>query len=222
MTNPKPYFFIGALLMVTGVWCATALASPALIKEKQCGSCHRFSNDDAGRPAPDLFFAGDKFQRNWLESFLQKPETIRLAGPTRDPGFLKGTPQTSPHPILSPQDAKRMADHLMSLKVMEDSGPLNLPDLSKGMRVRVKILFERDYSCIACHQSYNLARQPRGGVSGPSLINAGRRLRLEWVYQWLKTPKLFTGNGRMPTYKLDDETLRKLTQYIMTHKKDPR
>ena len=221
MTAPKKYFLIWALLIVTGVWCAGAVASPALVKEKQCGSCHRFSKDDAGRSAPDLFFAGDKFQKEWLRNFLKQPETIRLAGHTRDPGFLKGKPQTTgPHPALNPQDAKQMTDHLMSLKILKDNPPLNLPALSKGARVRVKILFERDYSCIACHQSYNLARQPRGGVSGPSLIDAGRRLRPEWVYQWLKDPKQFTARGIMPVYKFDEETLRKLTQYIMSHKKD--
>ncbi len=222
MTTPtnKP-LLIGMLLLAVGVWGNSAAASPALVKEKQCGSCHRFSKDDAERPAPDLFFAGDKFKKEWLENFLKQPETIRLAGHTRDPGFLKGKPQASaPHPILNPQEAQQMTDHLMSLKTLKDNPPLNLPDLSKGARVRVKILFERDYSCIACHQSYNLARQPRGGVSGPSLIDAGRRLRPEWVYQWLKDPKQFTARGRMPVYKFDDETLRKLTQYIMSHKKD--
>ena len=114
-----------------------------------------------------------------------------------------------------------MTDHLMSLKTLKGIQPLELPALSKGKRVRVKILFERDYSCIACHQSYNLARQPRGGVSGPSLIDAGRRLRPEWVYQWLKKPKQFITQGRMPLYTFDEETLRKMTQYIMSHKKDP-
>lgn len=109
----------------------------------------------------------------------------------------------------------------MSLKTLKDLAPLELPELSKGARVRVKILFERDYSCIACHQSYNLARQPRGGISGPSLIDAGRRLRTEWVYQWLKNPKQFVPQGRMPLYAFDEETLRKMTQYIMSHKKEP-
>ena len=207
--------------MVTGGWCAGAVASPALIKEKQCDSCHRFSADDTRRSAPDLFFAGDKFQRKWLKNFLKRPEIIRLAGHTRDPGFLTGKPQTSgPHPALNPSEAQQMTDHLMSLKILKDNPPLSLTDLSKGARVRVKILFERDFSCIACHQSYNLARQQRGGVSGPSLVDAGRRLRPEWVYQWLKDPKQFTARGRMPNYKFDEETLRKLTQYIMSHKKD--
>jgi cytochrome c551/c552 len=214
-------FLIGSFLFIAGGWCGGAGASPALVKEKQCGTCHRFSNTEIEKPAPDLFFAGDKFQKKWLANFLTQPETIRLAGHTRDPGFLKGAPKyTDPHPALNPKEAQQMTDHLMSLKTMKDPSPLELPALSKGTRVRVKILFERDYSCIACHQSYNLARQPRGGVSGPSLIDAGNRLRPEWVYQWLKNPKQFITRGRMPLYTFDEETLRKMTQYLMSHKKD--
>ena len=223
MITPKKAFLIGLFLLIAGGWCAGVEASPALVKEKQCDTCHRFSKSEAKKSAPDLFYAGNKFQKRWLENFLRQPEAIRLAGHTRDPGFLKGTPQyTGPHPALNPKEAQQMTDHLISLKILKNIPPLELPVLSKGTRVRMKILFERDYSCIACHQSYNLARQPRGGVSGPSLIDAGRRLRPEWVYQWLKNPKLFTTRGRMPLYMFDEETLRKMTQYIMSHKKDPK
>ena len=223
MRAHKIFFLIGSFLLIAGGGWSEVTASPALVKAKQCDTCHRFSKNETEKSAPDLFFAGDKFQKNWIEEYLQHPETIRLAGHTRDPGFLKGNPQyTGPHPVLDSNDAKQITNYLMSLKISKNTSPLELPTLSKGMRVRVKILFERDYSCIACHQSYNLARQPRGGVSGPSLINAGRRLRPEWIYQWLKNPKQFTSKGRMPLYTFDEETLRKMTQYILSHKKDPK
>ena len=223
MRTLKKTLLIGSFLLIAGGWCTGVEAASALVKAKQCDTCHRFSKNEANKSAPDLFFAGDKFQKQWLENYLKQPETIRLAGYTRDPGFLKGTPQyTGPHPTLNPKEAQQMTDHLMSLKILKNFTPLELPDLSKGKRVRVKILFERDYSCIACHQSYNLARQPRGGVSGPSLIDAGRRLRPEWVYQWLKNPKQFIPRGKMPLYSFDEETLRKMTQYIMFHTKDPK
>jgi len=219
----KKTFLIGSFLLIAGGGWTEAVASPALLKTKQCDTCHRFTKNEIEKSAPDLFFAGDKFQKNWLKNYLQRPETIRLAGHTRDPGFSKGQPQyTGPHPSLNSSEAQQITDYLMSLKILKNVPPLELPALSKGARVRVKILFERNYSCIACHQSYNLARQPRGGVSGPSLIDAGRRLRPEWVYQWLKNPKQFTPQGRMPLYAFDEETLRKMTQYTLSHKKDPK
>ena len=116
MRRAKKTFLIGLFLLIAGGWCGGAKASPALVKEQQCDTCHRFSKDEAEQSAPDLFFAGDKFQKKWLEDFLKQPETIRLAGHTRDPGFLKGKPQfTGPHPALNPKAAQQMTNHLMSL-----------------------------------------------------------------------------------------------------------
>ena len=90
--------------------------------------------------------------------------------------------------------------------------------LTKGNKVKIKILFERNYGCIACHEGINLAGKARGGISGPSLANAGNRLTADWVFNWLKTPHNFITSGRMPYYNLDDESAIKLSKYIMTLK----
>lgn len=216
------------ILICWGLWGHSLWAEPALqtppawVEDKGCAACHRFSPNQAAGTAPDLFYAGNKFQKDWLVEYLQRPTVIRKAGHTGDPGFLKGQPEfTGLHPVLKPQDAETLATALMSLKLPElETIPIDPAPLSKGKQVRIKILFERDYSCIACHESYNLARQPRGGVSGPSLIDAGNRLQAEWVYLWLKQPKTFLKKGRMPVYQFDEETLLNLTRYIASHKKE--
>ena len=112
-----------------------------------------------------------------------------------------------------------MADYLLSL-TLPDLPQDKVEDvpLTKGNRVRVKILFERNYGCIACHEGINLAGQARGGISGPSLANAGNRLTADWIFNWLKTPKKFISRGRMPFYNLDDESAIKLTKYILSLK----
>ncbi|MBI4389436.1 MAG: cytochrome c, partial [Nitrospinae bacterium] len=92
--------------------------------------------------------------------------------------------------------------------------------LSKGNRAKVKILFERNYGCSACHETINLAGKVHGGVSGPSLADAGNRLTAGWVSQWLKDPKMFQKKGRMPAFKLDDETAAQLVKYILSMKKE--
>lgn len=185
-----------------------------------CTECHRFSADDSQESAkgPDLFYAGDKFQEKWLQSFLRKPVMVRKAGYSGDPGFLRGEPTlTQPHPALADKDAAEMAQYLLSLKHPDLlTGKVDDEPLSKGKRARVKILFERDFSCIACHEGINLAGKARGGVSGPSLADAGNRLQPDWVYSWLQSPKIFLDKGRMPVYDLEDETAVLLTKYLMT------
>ena len=66
----------------------------------------------------------------------------------------------------------------------------------------------------------NLAGKSRGGISGPSLIDAGNRLQASWVANWLKNPKMFSEKSRMPIYKMDDETRLRFTQFIMALKKE--
>ncbi len=199
-------------------------ADASLVEKKGCRACHRLSQEQALQDfaGPDLSYAGNKYQQHWLEHFLQSPEIIRKAGTPRDPGFLKGQPEfQTPHMTLSQAEAKSATQHLMSLKleniqeVFTDETPL-----TKVQKVKTKMKFERDNGCIACHESYNLARQPRGGISGPSLLDAGNRLQANWVYLWLKNPKTFQPKNRMPVFNFDEETLNLMTRYVMSHKKD--
>ncbi|PIQ97921.1 MAG: hypothetical protein COV67_01690 [Nitrospinae bacterium CG11_big_fil_rev_8_21_14_0_20_56_8] len=196
-------------------------AQPAAIQEKGCANCHRFSAEgETGTPAPDLFYAGNKFQKTWLNRFLQKPEVIRKSGYSGRADFPDGiTPE--PHPALNAKEAQAVAEYLLSLKLPDlKSVPIDPQPLSKAQTARVKILFERDYGCIACHESINLAGKVRGGVSGPSLYDAGNRLQPEWIVQWIESPDRFMEKGRMPRPQLDGETAVNLAKYIMTLRKE--
>ncbi len=213
---------LGCFLLLVLLMPASAFADLSLAENHGCTQCHRFTQEASEEPpkGPDLFYAGNKFQKNWLENFLQNPVVVRKAGYTSDPGFLKGTPTVAqPHPSLPEKEAREMTDFLMSLKLSDlPASPVEGEPLTKGEKVRIKILFERNFGCIACHEGVNLAGQPRGGISGPSLANAGNRLTADWVFHWLKTPEKFLPKSRMPLYDLDDETAVKLTQYLMTLK----
>jgi len=214
-------------LLALGWWCllaAPAAPQPALWEQHGCTGCHRFSPEAPaeGRKGPDLFFAGNKFQEPWLATWLKNPTVIRAAGYVTDPGFLTGQPEgAAPHPAVDAQTAQSLAAAMMQLTLL-DFEPGIVPDepLSKGQRFKFKILFERDYGCIACHRSVNLVGEPRGGVSGPSLLAAGRRLQADWVFHWLKTPRRFEPRGRMPVFQLSDETARALTRYVMDHRQE--
>ncbi len=215
--------FLTLPLLVGCLIGASPVQADSTLPEKQgCTSCHRFSVEEirASHKAPDLFYAGNKFQKPWLKTFLQTPVIVRKAGTSTDPDFLKETSTpVQPHPSLSKNEAAAMTDHLMSLSLPDRvQGKVDATPLGKGTRVRVKILFERNYGCIACHEGINLAGQARGGVSGPSLANAGNRLTADWIFNWLKTPKKFIARGRMPYFNLDDESAIKLTKYIMSLK----
>ncbi|MHB8544480.1 MAG: hypothetical protein ACYC9S_10850, partial [Leptospirales bacterium] len=57
------------------------------ILQNRCSSCHNLTGPAPAtlhalwsRKGPDLFYAGNKFRKSWLVSWLQKPDRIRPAG----------------------------------------------------------------------------------------------------------------------------------------------
>ena len=192
----------------------------SLIEEKNCSACHRLSKVGKEKKGPDLFYAGNKFQGAWLEEYLQNPVALRKTGTINNPDFLKeGLKKLQQHPILNKNDAVNITQELMAM-TLPGLSEEQINPLTKGQIAKTKYEFERTFSCISCHQSLNLAGKPRGGISGPSLINAGNRLKENWVANWLKNPKIFSNKSRMPVYKMDNETRLRFTKFIMTLKKE--
>jgi cytochrome c2 len=212
------------ILFSSSVWADDLIDVPTVISKYKCVQCHQFSKSDS-KPryqGPDLFYAGNKFKKKWVTNFLIQPDIIRIAGHITDHDFLIGRPALAiPHPSLSEKEGQAVAEFLMSLKLDGfEPGKVDSTPLSKGQKVKIKILFERNYGCTACHKGINLARKPKGGVSGPILFNAGDRLNPDWIFHWLKNPKTFLARGRMPVFKLDDETTIQIVKYLMTLKKE--
>ena len=198
----------------------SAPASADVLADKNCGSCHRLKSEEIEKifTGPDLHYSGNKFQPEWLKQFLINPEVIRPAGFITDPGFLPKT-DLPPHASSSIEDANALTKELMTLKISTLT-PVNPEPLSKGLRAKIKYQFERTFGCISCHQSLNLAGKVRGGISGPSLVNAGNRLQADWVSDWLKTPETYIAKSRMPSYKMEPATLEQFTRFLMTLKKE--
>ena len=209
-------------------WCWGSVllvwAEPEEIGKKGCRECHRFSSEEKeSNKGPDLFYAGDKFYKNWLNKFLQSPTVIREKNVFSASDFLsKKHKASNTHVALAKEGAERVANFLMTLRLPNlEVGKVNKEPLSKGERAQTKMLFERSYGCISCHRALNLVGKVRGGVSGPSLVNAGLRLKPDWIFHWLKTPQKFMYEGRMPVYDLDEETTIRITKYIFGIRTNP-
>jgi cbb3-type cytochrome oxidase cytochrome c subunit len=194
--------------------------SAGVLEEKGCDSCHRLNAEQRGNSftAPDLQYAGNKFQQEWLKQFLKNPVVIRPSRFIVNSGFLKAE-NLPPHPSFTEEEANVLTESLVGLKISTPA-PVASEPLSKGLRAKVKYQFERTFGCISCHQSLNLAGKVRGGISGPSLVNAGNRLQPDWIAHWLSTPEVYIVKGRMPRYKMDPITLNQFTLFIMTLKKE--
>lgn len=191
----------------------------------QCASCHALTKPINptvdhlwSRKGPDLWYAGDKFNREWLVAWLQNPVTIRPGGvlwfrharpgESRD---MLDTAGVGKHPAVNAATAATLADALLQLK----SGALVPEGAFKPEAVNMtmgKLSFGKLRGCIACHQD----QSGQGGLSGPELYDAGKRLRPDYVLAYTKDPQKFDPHVWMPTLTLSEPDLQRLTGYIVS------
>ena len=200
----------GISLLPAGQYTASASDGKAIV-EGECAACHDVTGPApttfsgvVARKAPDLFYAGSKFKRDWLVGWLQNPTVIRRAGTM----FLNhivtvdGKDRINPDTIkpcaakLSPQAAQAVADHLMTLK--DDTMNTDVVDPTKKFRVsKARLLITKRLPCVGCHQ-VRFGKRVIGGISGPSLTEAGRRLNPDWIYARIDDPQYWDPRTWMP------------------------
>ena len=152
---------LGVFVVAAGVAAAAALFSQQIYAADQprakelikqsCASCHRFEGKPGSRftlRAPDLMWAGSKYQRSWLIRWLTGKEAPLYAKGYRwdlSEGEMK-------HPVVSESDANALADyfdkHYKDRRVKAGAF-----DISKVTAMEVE--FGRGafkaHACIGCH-----------------------------------------------------------------------
>jgi len=88
----------------------------------------------------------------------------------------------------------------------EDNVP-DAPVLTAGR----KLLEESN--CVGCHQIQGLPKQ-----WVPSLDGIGTKVNRPWIVSWLKDPKEYDPQTRMPNFHLSDEEANTLADFLMTFK----
>jgi mono/diheme cytochrome c family protein len=218
----KTKFLIGALALIGLTNIDNANATDLL--NQQCVACHAITKPEKislnrllERKAPDLYYAGSKFNKSWLVSWLQNPTTLRSGG-VMFVNTVKGSSDRSvdtidaskvpAHLKLSANDAAVAADQLMALKMesLVSAGAFkNEPPNSMA-----SMLFSKLRGCTSCH-----AAKPGGApTSGPELYSAGDRLQPDFILAYTKDPDKFDAHTWMPNLGLTDADLQKLTGYI--------
>lgn len=176
-------------------------AGRRLLKEAHCVGCHRI----AGVPrnfVPDLNGIGSKVNQAWLRRWLKDPKSYWER--TRMPDFL-----------LADEEAAVLADYLMTYRDKGRIGPLpeNLRALSPERREQLYDLGRTrlgEARCISCH-----AINGKGGTTAPDLGRIGSKVSPEWLYSFLRDPRLFQPEVEMPRYGFSDEERLAVVVYMM-------
>jgi len=133
-----------------------------------------------------------------------------------------GSSERQAHRRVRPE---RFADREPDFDALAPSVPARVSQVLR----RARILFQKEQPCYACHMVHirkTVYRQAVevGGFTGPHLIDAGLRLRPDFIVALLKSPDRYAPNGRMPRYgdkaftPLSEQDLITLAAYIATLK----
>jgi len=239
----KPALLLSFIIaMITPALASAGIDGAEIIKSR-CAYCHNMKGPAPQnihelwkRDAPDLFYAGNKFRREWLVAWLQKPVRIRPAGvnylrainstPTKLKKTKKGRKydvlwgkylKPLQHEILTKPEAEAVADQLLKLKPHDDLIASVKFDKSKKVTLdQGEILFDKVYGCESCHQI-----EPNyGGYTGSEVYTAGRRLQPEFMLSYIKRPKNWDPKIWMPNGHVKPEDLQKIVNYLILLSKE--
>ena len=209
-------FVFGVAVLIAAPRLATAdpAAGEKVFNGNNCQTCHytqgpareKTIDDQLAKKGPELWYAGSKFQRPWLEAWLQDAKPIRLMK-------YNSVTEENPadHPSLSAADAAAAADFLMSLVSAKiESGVIKPKNNPKG-----RLIFTKKMPCSGCHP-FPAKRKFSGGRSGPSLVGAGTRLNPDWIYAYLAQPDEFKPVRMMPKFGglMSEKDMKSVSAYV--------
>jgi len=218
---------IGVAMFWGGVASAKDLGT-TLLNRFHCNSCHALTakaQSEAGlwRKGPALFYAKNKYQKKWIEAWLQHPTQIRPTGSfyldhVKAAKVRNAVRKHSfrPHAQLNAKEAKAVATTLAKL-----NGNANLVNAESfkedGSLIDAgAMLFEKVYGCMACHRV-----EPNfGGMSGPELYTAGKRLTPRFMMSYIRNPHAWEPKSWMPNKHVSEENMQKIVNYLVDLSKE--
>lgn len=166
------------------------------VSKFNCQGCHTMDGkdgavrsiiEDPGNAPPVIIGEGAKVQSEWLYQFLHAPTTIRPWLKYRMPTF--GFQESQINALIKYFNNLDNVDPTFA----EFEVKATADEMAVG-----KKLFE-DLQCVKCHKS-----NPEPGLTAsflaPDLALSKKRLRPEWVVEWIKDPQVLLPGTMMPTF----------------------
>lgn len=184
-----------------------------LFEQIGCTGCHLVKGyENIPKVAPSLRKISAKVDPSWMARWIENPHKLRPRA--RMPNF-----------DLKQEDAVAIAAFLWSLSKEEGDKWMQEHPLPAGFRegdanevAKGKKLVET-IGCKGCH---GFAEGEFTTVLGkekdlvPNLKDIASKVGPQWVYHWVKNPRGFAPDTRMPSLRLSDDEAKAMTSYLMT------
>ena len=176
--------------------------------ESGCVGCHFLNGYNDVKPiGPHLNSLSKKVSADWTFRWIKNPKDYNSH--TRMPKFE-----------FSNEQAEAITAYLFDISKESDYKP-NGGTFSGGDAAEGKKIFET-VGCQACHVvgENSKVRDARGtGYDiAPELTKAGSKLNGDWILDWIKNPKHFAPDTKMPSLRLSDAEAKNVAAFILSNK----
>lgn len=190
---------------------------------EECAACHALEKpktltlkDRLARKGPDLYYAGNKYRRDWLVDWLQNPTRLWPGGlffaphtVVTDEGDIIEQDTLTDHPRLQAEEAAEVVEMVMALRIEGTVSATSYQPKNVSKRLAT-MNFRKFKGCGACHQD----EEGYGGVSGPELYTAFDRLQPDYIASYIRDPLAWDSKSLMPRRLIVDGEIHKLIDYL--------
>jgi len=188
------------------------MEAQTMLRRDGCFGCHDIAGyNNLPKVAPPLDKVKTKLTESWMADWIKNPRHFRPD--TRMPNFRM-------------PDSEVVAVVAFLRDISEDQPAPDWPvmgsrgDVSRGRELVASV------GCLGCHHIDDLADRAvdveRAAAidHGPNLSRIGNKAAAAWVYGWLKNPRRYNPETRMPSLRLTDREASDITAYLLTLKDD--
>lgn len=184
-----------------------------LLSQEGCVRCHTLKWPDgttmqASDDPPSLKHIDEKTTREWLYAWIKDPKSYSSTA-------------TMPNFQFTDDQARDISAFLIAQSTHSADVPSTVsgPLPGKTQAGAGPTLYGQ-FFCASCHAMQNAAGNLVGGDFGPELTKIGTKAKPQWLQAWLRNPGDYDSSRRMPHYRLTDQQVAILVDYLQTKKDD--
>lgn len=176
-----------------------------------CYGCHKVETSFHGawNVGPSLHHIQSKLEPDWVVRWLHNPKEFRAS--TKMPRIFNLENQQDEEGQR--KDSAAIAG--IAAYLDKNSEPVQLEKAVEGKVDEGKKIFE-EVGCLGCHSKGEM----KGGLHGPELTALGSKVSPDWLFTWLKNPKHYNADTRMPRLRLSDEEAGHVTAFLLADKNE--
>lgn len=184
-----------------------------LFEQVGCIGCHLVEGyGELPKVGPNLYRISAKVDADWLVDWVEQPHKFRPRTKMPNFYFSRDEAEAVAGYILSASQ-ERSAAWLESHQTPSGVDPGNAALVAKGEELANSL------GCRGCHgfapgESPVALGESKDVV--PNLSRIAEKTNPRWMYHWLKNPRGYSAEARMPSLRLSDDEAQALVSYLLT------